>query len=93
MCSGCRPQGLPKLPWPGYPRHNLWLETPLLRAHLGEALRGGRCVRLLGVVLSNVCSCVHACACMFLQEHGRSMSPQVCVHRCPVCAASLMQPG
>lgn len=43
MCSGCRPQGLPKLPWPGYPRHNLWLETPLLRAHLREALRGGVC--------------------------------------------------
>lgn len=43
VCGGCRPQGLPKLPWPGYPRHNLWRETPLRRAHLREALRGGVC--------------------------------------------------
>lgn len=67
---------------------------PLARNTATESASPGgtarRRVRLLGVVLSNVCSCVHACACMFLQEHGRSMSSQVCVHRCPVCAAPLL---
>lgn len=66
---------------------------PLARNTATESASPGgtarRRVRLLGAVLSNVCSCMHACACMFLQEHGRYGSPQVCVHRCPVCAVPL----
>lgn len=66
---------------------------PLARNSATESASPGgtarRRVRLLGAVLSNVCSCMHACACMFLQEHGRYGSPQVCVHRCPVCVVPL----
>lgn len=66
---------------------------PLARNTATESASPGgtarRRVRLLGAVLSNVCSCMHACACMFLQKHGRYGSPQVCVHRCPVCVLSL----
>lgn len=70
---------------------------PLARNTATESASPGgtarRRVRLLGAVLSNVCSCMHACTCMFLQEHGRYGSPQVCVHRCPVCVVPLSACG
>lgn len=85
-----------RVPPPGFAQVALAgipLPQPLARNTATESASPGgtarRRERLLGAALSNVCSCVHACACMFLQKHGRYGSPQVCVHRCSVCVVPL----